>query len=275
LQFSSSHHPQTNGQTEVINQSLGYLLRNLIGDNAKQWDLILLQAEFAYNRLVNHTTGKSPFEVVYGRNLITPLDLVPILEVGQFSEEGADQSEQIKESHRKGNTVKVSKCCLVQFSIGKSYKDEVWCEVIPMDAAHILLGRLWKFDGKTKHDRFQNTYSFKKNGVNIHLVPFDSRQTQEEGSNLFMKKTDLEGLMKTSPYVFTLMVVEENEIISEAPLQVQPLLREFADVIPDDIPPGLPALRDIQHCIDFILGSVILNRPAYQMNPKEFAELQR
>ncbi|GJX51006.1 putative reverse transcriptase domain-containing protein [Tanacetum coccineum] len=156
-----------------------------------------------------------------------------------------------------GNTGKVSKCCLVQFSIGKSYKDEVWCEVIPMDAAHILLGCPWKFYRKTKHNGFQNTYSFKKDGVNITLVPFDSCQTQAEGSNLFMKKIGFEELMKTSPYVFTLMVVEENKITSEAPLQVQPLLREFTDVILDDIPPGLPAMRDIRHCIDFILGSAI------------------
>ncbi|GKB55490.1 reverse transcriptase domain-containing protein [Tanacetum coccineum] len=142
---------------------------------------------------------------------------------------------------KKGNTVKVSQRCLVQFSIGKNYKDKV----------------------------------FKKDGVNITLVAFDSRQTQAEGSNLFMKKTDFEGLVKTSPYVFTLVVVEENEIISEAPLQVQPLLKEFADVIPDDIPPGLSAMRDIQQCIDFILGSFIPNRPTYRMNPIEFAELQR
>ncbi|GKF22531.1 hypothetical protein Tco_0074853 [Tanacetum coccineum] len=95
------------------------------------------------------------------------------------------------------------------------------------------------------YDGFQNTYSFKKDDVNITLVPFDSRQTQAKGSNLFMKKTDFKGLVKTSPYVFTLVVVEENEIISEAPLQVQPLLKEFADVILDDIPPRLPAMRDI------------------------------
>nr|GEX74147.1 hypothetical protein [Tanacetum cinerariifolium] len=139
------------------------------------------------------------------------------------------------------------------FSIGKNYKDEVWCEVIPMDAAHILLGRPWQFDRKTKHDGFQNTYSFKNDGVDITLVPFDSRQTQAEGSNLFMKKTDFERLGKT----------------------IQPLLKEFIDVVPDDIPPGLPAMRDIQHCIDFILGSAIPNRPAYRMNLKEFAELQR
>ncbi|GJX82445.1 RNA-directed DNA polymerase [Tanacetum coccineum] len=81
LQFSCSHHPQTDGQTKVVNWSLGNLLRSLIRDNAKQWDLILPQAEFSYNRSVNHTTGKSPFEVVYERNLITPLDLVPVPEV--------------------------------------------------------------------------------------------------------------------------------------------------------------------------------------------------
>ncbi|GKF52234.1 hypothetical protein Tco_0148701, partial [Tanacetum coccineum] len=51
-------------------------------------------------RPVNCTTSKSPFEVVYGRNPIAPLDLVPVPEMGWFSEEGADQSEQIKELYR-------------------------------------------------------------------------------------------------------------------------------------------------------------------------------
>ncbi|GKC83059.1 RNA-directed DNA polymerase [Tanacetum coccineum] len=100
LQFSSSHHPQTDGMAEVVNRSLGNLLRSLIGDIAKQCDLILPQAEFTYNSSVNRTTCKSPFKVVYERNLITLLDLVPIPEVGLFSEEGADQSQQIKELHR-------------------------------------------------------------------------------------------------------------------------------------------------------------------------------
>nr|GEX76730.1 reverse transcriptase domain-containing protein [Tanacetum cinerariifolium] len=154
------------------------------------------------------------------------------------------------------------------FSIGKNYKDEVWCEVILMDAAHILIGRPWKFDRKTKHDGFQNTYNFKKDGVNITLIPFDACQTQAGGSNLFMKKTNFERLVKTRPYMFTLVVVEEHKIISKAPLQVQPLLKEFADVIPDDIPPRLLAIRDIQHCIDLIPSSTIPNRPAYRMNPK-------
>nr|GFA24231.1 hypothetical protein [Tanacetum cinerariifolium] len=67
-----------------------------------------------------------------------------------------------------------------------------------IDVTHILLGRPWQFDRKTKHDGFQNTYRFKKDGVNITLVPFDSRQTRAKGSNLFMKKTGFKELMKTS-----------------------------------------------------------------------------
>jgi len=77
LNFSSSHHPQTNGQTEVTNRSLGNLLRSYVGKNIKQWDVILPQIEFAYNRSMHHSIGKSPFEVVYGANPAGPLDLIP------------------------------------------------------------------------------------------------------------------------------------------------------------------------------------------------------
>nr|GEU57549.1 putative reverse transcriptase domain, zinc finger, CCHC-type, aspartic peptidase domain protein [Tanacetum cinerariifolium] len=41
---------------------------------------------------------------------------------------------------KKRNAIKVTKRCLVEFSVEMKYKDRVWCEVIPMDACHILLG---------------------------------------------------------------------------------------------------------------------------------------
>ncbi|KAH7568724.1 hypothetical protein JRO89_XS06G0037300 [Xanthoceras sorbifolium] len=62
LNFSSAYHPQTDGQTEVVNRSLGNLLRCLVGDNACAWDQKISQAEFAHNHAVNRSTGFSPFQ---------------------------------------------------------------------------------------------------------------------------------------------------------------------------------------------------------------------
>jgi hypothetical protein len=67
LAFSSAYHPQTDGQIEVVNRSLGDLLRSLVTEHHNSWDNVLPQAEFAYNDSVNRSTGKSPFEIVYGR----------------------------------------------------------------------------------------------------------------------------------------------------------------------------------------------------------------
>ncbi|GJX97107.1 RNA-directed DNA polymerase, partial [Tanacetum coccineum] len=77
------------------------LLRSLIGDNPKQWDLTIAQAEFAYSRLTNRTTGMSPFMIVYGQNTFIPLDLTLILLVEHVSVDGEDQSKQIKEPIKK------------------------------------------------------------------------------------------------------------------------------------------------------------------------------
>ena len=78
LDFSSAYHPQTDGQTEVVNRSLGNLLRCLVDDNLKSWDLKLCQAEFAFNHSVNRSTGLSPFQIVYGLMPRSPLDLAPV-----------------------------------------------------------------------------------------------------------------------------------------------------------------------------------------------------
>ena len=78
LKFSITFHPQTDGQTEAVNRSLGNLLRTLVGEHTGSWDLKLATTEFAYNTVVNRTIGKSPHEIVYGFRPKLPIDLIPM-----------------------------------------------------------------------------------------------------------------------------------------------------------------------------------------------------
>jgi len=68
---------------------------------------------------------------------------------------------------------------LTSFSIGKNYQDELWCDVIPMDACHMLLGRPWLYDRKVMHNGYLNTYSFTKDGKKITLAPLPPSKLYE------------------------------------------------------------------------------------------------
>ena len=78
LLFSTTCHPQTDGQTEVVNRTLSMLLRTMIKKNLKEWEDCLPHLEFAYNRVVHSTTHMYPFEVVYGFKPLAPIDLLSL-----------------------------------------------------------------------------------------------------------------------------------------------------------------------------------------------------
>jgi hypothetical protein len=78
LLFSTTCHPQTDGQTEVVNRTLYTMLRVILKSNLKLWEECLLYIEFAYNRSVHSTTKLSPFQVVYGFNPRAHVDLFPL-----------------------------------------------------------------------------------------------------------------------------------------------------------------------------------------------------
>jgi hypothetical protein len=59
------------------------------------------------------------------------------------------------------------------------------------------------------------------------------------------------------------------------PPAVANLLQEYMDVFPQDVPPGLPPIRGIEHQIDLIPGASLPNRAPYRTNPEETKEIQR
>lgn len=81
--------------------------------------------------------------------------------------------------------------------------------------------------------------------------------------------------MKVIGCCYALVVKRGEEIENIVPHDVAKLLEEFNDVIPNELPNGLPLKRDIQHHIDLILGAALPNQAAYRMSPTQHAELNK
>ncbi|SJL11310.1 uncharacterized protein ARMOST_14713 [Armillaria ostoyae] len=65
---STVFHPQTDGQTERVNQEVEKYLRIFINYHQNDWADWLPLAEFAHNNRAHSATGRSPFMILYGRN---------------------------------------------------------------------------------------------------------------------------------------------------------------------------------------------------------------
>jgi hypothetical protein len=98
LLFSITCHPQT-GQTEVVNRTIFQLLHVVIQKNLKSWEECLPFVEFACNRIVHLTTDFSPFEIVYGFNPLTPMDLIPLPFFKKVSLDGKKKTKMVRQLH--------------------------------------------------------------------------------------------------------------------------------------------------------------------------------
>ncbi|OMO55704.1 reverse transcriptase [Corchorus capsularis] len=66
LPMSSAYHPQTDGQSEVLNRCLETYLRAFVSENPKQWTRILHWAEWSYNSSFHSAACMTPFQALYG-----------------------------------------------------------------------------------------------------------------------------------------------------------------------------------------------------------------
>ncbi|KAG6383186.1 hypothetical protein SASPL_157069 [Salvia splendens] len=67
--------------------------------------------------------------------------------------------------------IKITKQCWLPLSLGKHYRSNVLCDVIDMDACHVLLGRPWQYDVNITHKGRDNWYSFIWNKRKIIILP--------------------------------------------------------------------------------------------------------
>ena len=180
------------------------------------------------------------------------------------------------------SSLPVDKRCLLNIKI-LSYEDQVWLDVVLMDIGSIILGRPWLYDNDFRIQGRTNECSFMFKNKRITLKPY-------------MKKIHLSKLAKaTVPLTLVKKSVnkkthnhERQIIYAPIPKEISsednpdslhpsliPLMTEFMDVFPKELPPLLPPKRDIQHVVDLIPGSNLPNLPHYRMSPTEHVELKK
>ena len=91
---SSAYHPQTDGQTERVNQILEDILRACVIHYDKNWDKCLALGKFSYNNSYQESLKMAPFEALYGRRCRTPLSWSQVGERVVFGPDLVTEAEE-------------------------------------------------------------------------------------------------------------------------------------------------------------------------------------
>jgi hypothetical protein len=136
LRFSSAYHPQTDGQTERVNQILEDMLRACALQYGRSWDKSLLYAEFSYNNSYQESLKMAPFEMLYGRRCQTPLFRNETGEQKVFGpdilEEAEKQVRMVKENLRVAQSRQKSYADHKRRALSFEVGDFVYFKVSPM-----------------------------------------------------------------------------------------------------------------------------------------------
>ena len=146
----------------------------------------------------------------------------------------------------------VNKQILISFSIDK-YKDEVLCDVVPMEATHILLGRPWQFDRKTIHDGLTTKITFNFHGHKVTLKSLSPKEVHEDQLKMKEKreiekekKNSKRSLLISHQEVKKVMFSQKNmliaisrtlesELVLDSPHCLANLVKEFNYVFQDPL----------------------------------------
>ncbi|XP_074292107.1 uncharacterized protein LOC141618956 [Silene latifolia] len=129
-----------------------------------------------------------------------------------------------------------------------------------------------------------NTYSFKQGSRKITLTPLPPNQKNygspsvTDGLNevLFPSEAEMVKEMQQEQHVLILLSKDIHEDVEhQLPAEVRPLLEQYQDAFPAELPSGFPTLRGIKHQIDLVPRSVLPNRPGYRCDPDATRELHK
>jgi transposase InsO family protein len=157
LSHSSNYYPQGNGLVESNNKNLMNILKKTVGDNKRSWDNKIKFALWADRITKKSSTGKSPFELVYGLDATLPVHLkLPVYQFVQryglddnFQQSRIDQLVELDESRRKALDQSIKNQEKVKKTFDKSSRQRVFQEgdtVLLWDKRREKPGNHGKFD---------------------------------------------------------------------------------------------------------------------------------
>nr|KYP35564.1 hypothetical protein KK1_043387 [Cajanus cajan] len=157
---------------------------------------MILKGQDHYSSLDEATSSSSSDEegILESEEEIYPCegDLLMVRRLLGSQSSDLDQSQRENLFHTRckvleNTCIVVNQQVNIPISIGK-YQDEVLCDIVPLDASHILLGRPWQFDKKTIHDGLTNKISFHHLGKKIVLCPLSPYQVCEDKLKMKVKR---------------------------------------------------------------------------------------
>ena len=158
---------------------------------------------------------------------------------------------------KKGGEATFSKVCIVSLSIGQHYKDQIICDILEMDACHILLGRPWQHDTDYVHRGRANTIELDWMSRGVVLLPICS--SLETKLFTVLKGKDFLPSNTTPLLAFVIKGTNITSIETHLPIEITHLLAEFPKITKSTT--SLSPLRNIQHTIDLMPDSTLTNLP--------------
>jgi len=141
--------------------------------------------------------------------------------------------------------------------------------ILPLGSYYLLIGMDWLENHRILLNCYDKSFSGVDHLGNKFTVKGVPRKTLiTEISALQMKRSIQKGCK-----VYVVHLINNNEENKKSELENIPVINEYMDVFPDEIP-GLPPKRDIDITIDLVPGSVPISKAPYRLNILELKELK-
>jgi len=210
----TAYHPQTDGQTERVNQELEQYLRVSIDHRQEQWPDWLGTAEFVYNNKIHAATKNSPFKVNYGQDLRMGFEgrrKGKYEAAGKFVEKMRKIQEEVKAALGKAQEE------MKKFIDRKQEKEEEYKvgDLVLLSTKDLK----WQIKGRRSEkltERFVGPYKIKRiissNAIELKLPRTIKIHPVVNVSRVRLYKPQVEGQKKTPPKLVIIEGEEEFEV---------------------------------------------------------------